>query len=129
MFKRVCKLLDENVFSDINSLVNVAPYKKKEFYKATITKGDRVCFSFQCWIDKRFSIDGEILLYIAQNAPNHEPLFNGSLYIENEQFVFLNLGFFRSQKERLLKFNDVNEFVDLIHQELKNWIINYDRLY
>ena len=129
MFKRVSKLLDKKVFSDINSLINVTSYKKKEFYKATMTKGGRVCFSFQCWIDKRFSIDGEILLYIAQNTPNHEPLFNGSFYIENEQLVFLNLGFFRSKKERLLKINDVNEFIDLINQELKSWIINYDRLY
>lgn len=112
----------------MNSFVNVTAYKKKEFYKVTITKSNQVCFYFQCWIDKRFSVDGEILLYIAQNAPNHESIFNGSFYIENEQLVFLNLGFFRTKKERLLKFNDVNQFIDLIDQELKSWILNYDRL-
>ena len=84
----------------------------------------KIIVFFHAWIDKRFEKKGEICLYIGKDKPKLRNHFNATIYIDNNNFVVNNFGFFRSNEKIELNLLTESSIFSLVFDEIQKWSEN-----
>lgn len=74
---------------------------------------------FHLWIDRRFSANGEICIYLGYGAPDAKQYFDGTIYLDRSDIKINNFGFFRSSNATPLTFPSAELLIERVSDEIQ----------